>query len=92
MSTVHLVALASSAAVLAAVVLALVWQRSWLRRRSGSRVVVHTTTDRSLEGTLVTVAPDGLVLVGARYLDAEVDLGAEVYVPAERVAWMQVGT
>jgi CubicO group peptidase (beta-lactamase class C family) len=90
-SMVQLVALVSSAAVLAAVVLALVWQRSWLRRRSGERVVVHTTTERSLEGTLVTVAPDGLVLVGARYLDDEVDLGAEVYVPRARVAWMQVG-
>ncbi len=90
MSAVQLGALVIAGGVIAAVVVVLVWQRNWLRGRSGARVVVHTTTERSLEGTLVVVAPDGLVLAGARYLESDTALAGEVYVPAERVAWMQV--
>lgn len=90
MSIIELGALVIAAAVVAGVVIALATQRSWLRGRSGRRVVVHTTTERSIEGTLVVVARDGLVLAGARYLDAETELGGDIYVPAERVAWMQL--
>ena len=90
MSIVQLGALLVATAILAGVVVTWFSPGRWLRRRSGRSVVVHTTTDRSIEGTLMVVARDGLVLAGARYLDADTDLGGEIYVPAEQVAWMQL--
>jgi hypothetical protein len=90
MSIILAVALASATAVLALATGVLIWDRNWLRRRSGARVLLHTVGDRSLEGTLLAVARDGVVLAGARYLDDELDLAREVYVPREQVAWMQV--
>lgn len=66
------------------------WRRTWLRRRSGRRVVVHTSDGASLEGVLMVTATDGLVLAWTRHLDAELDLSDQVWVPRERIAFIQV--
>lgn len=91
MSITLAVALACAIAVAVLCAAITLWDRSWLRRRSGHRVLLHTVGNRSLEGTLTAVARDGVVLAGARYLDDDLDLAKEVYVPREQVAWLQVG-
>lgn len=65
--------------------------RRWLKRREFDRVVVTTTDNHALDGLLVTVANDGLVLHDATVRsDNDVRLAGEVYVPRERVRFVQV--
>jgi hypothetical protein len=54
-------------------------------------VLVHTTQNTSVEGLLHVVAGDGVVLVGARWLDSggNVPMGGEVFVPRDQVALVQ---
>lgn len=65
--------------------------RAWLRRRKGRRVIVHCLppSDQSIEGLLTLVARDGLVLQGARFLEANAPAAGEVFVPRDRVAFVQ---
>jgi hypothetical protein len=63
----------------------------WLEERTARKVVVHTRDSRSIEGLLTTVAPDGLVLEAARYLEGDgVPLGGVVWVPRDRVEFLQL--
>ncbi len=62
---------------------------SWLSRQTLRRIEVHTTEGRTLSGTLRTVARDGLVLSVARYLDDDIALGGDVFVPREQIAFIQ---
>jgi len=64
---------------------------SWLSRRSARRVVVHTKFGKSFEGTLHLAGRDGLVLVAAKALDHDVDLGGHVFIPRGEVAFVQTG-
>lgn len=69
--------------------------RSWLRQRTARSVVVHVSDGpdgRSIEGLLVSVGQDGVVLRAARYLtdDAQVPLLGELFVPRDRVLFVQV--
>jgi hypothetical protein len=66
----------------------------WLASVTGRRIVVHITEPpetRSIEGLLVLVAPDGLVLRTAKLLDESrpLPLGGETWVPRNRVLFVQ---
>lgn len=64
----------------------------WLARRVADRVLVHTTDERSLQGILSLIAKDGIVLRDAKYLESEssVPLGGEIFVPKDKVLFVQV--
>jgi hypothetical protein len=55
------------------------------------RVIVHTHDDRSIEGLLVTVAADGLVLRTAKLLSKgkAVSMGGEVFLYRQEIAMVQ---
>lgn len=80
------------AAVVTTVVAELVrrHRRGWLARVRGERVLVHTIHDQTLEGSLVEVLRDGLVLKAPRMIDdAPVAIAGDVFVPREKVALVQ---
>ena len=63
---------------------------SWLEEKTARRLVVHTTDDRSIEGLLEFVGPDGVTLRAARLMaKPPVDLGGEIWLPRETVAFVQ---
>lgn len=65
-------------------------QRNWLEQRRCDKVIVHTTDKVSLGGVLMSTGRDGIVLTAVRYLEDEgVELGGEVFVPREKVSFMQ---
>ncbi len=65
--------------------------RNWLKRRVRDRAIVYTTDDATFDGLLVTVADDGLVLFDAHIRsDDNVRLAGEIYVPREKVRFIQV--
>lgn len=62
-----------------------------MKRKIADNVLVHTTDERTVQGILALVARDGLVLRAAKYLDEQdVPLGGELFVPRERVLFVQV--
>lgn len=61
----------------------------WLAQHLTRRIVVHTTDDLSLEGTLRLQSTDGVVLVAVRLLEDNVELGGDVWVPRQKVAFVQ---
>jgi hypothetical protein len=67
---------------------------SWMNKRQGFRVVVHTTDDHTFEGTLTKVARDGLVLRAAVFVSSEgnEEMPGETFVPRDRVSFVQVPT
>ena len=67
------------------------WMRggSWLDRRSGERVLVHSTTEQTFEGVVREVNRHGVVLAAVRLVDAGVDVAGEVWVPREKVLFVQ---
>lgn len=75
-----------------AVVLVLVLERRrWLRRQYARRVIVHTTDDTSIEGTLIATAVDGIVLKAAKLLDAEdTPLGGDVFISSSKTHFIQL--
>lgn len=63
---------------------------SWLDQKMARRLVVHTTDDRSIEGLLESVGPDGVTLRAARLMGKPpVELGGEIWLPRETVAFVQ---
>lgn len=64
---------------------------SWLDEVTARRILVHTTDDRSIEGLLLDVYPEEIVLKGAKLLGREaVDLGGEVYLQRSSIALIQM--
>ena len=62
----------------------------WLQGAVGRRVLVHTSDDRSIEGVVTVVAPDGIILRAARLLEkTPVDLAGETWVPRSLVSFVQ---
>ena len=59
----------------------------WLARSTRQRVLVHTRDGQTIDGQLARVDRDGLVLSPAEW--EQVEVGGEVFVPRERVAWCQ---
>jgi hypothetical protein len=91
-----MIELAVAAAALAVGLLVgvvLVWDHrpasasSWLQGVVRRRLLVHTRDGQTIDGQLVRVDADGLVLGPAQW--EGVDVGGEVWVPRERVAWCQ---
>lgn len=65
--------------------------RNWLTRQTQQRAVIYTTDDVALDGLLVTVAKDGVILFDAHVrTDDNVRLAGEVYIPREKVRFVQV--
>lgn len=64
--------------------------RSGLKRLTGERVVLMTRDDRSLQGVLIGVYKDSLVLGHFRYLDEAnpVDLPGEALVRFDNLSWV----
>ena len=65
----------------------------WWERAHKRHVMVHQTDDRTIRGYVKEVAPDGVLLASAEYLPdqgAPMPLGGEVFIPRERVNWVQV--
>ena len=66
-------------------------RRNWLNGRQHERVVVYTTDHQCLEGLLVTVAKDGLVLYDATIRsDGDVSLAGHIHVARDKVTFVQV--
>ncbi|MCU4184015.1 hypothetical protein K6U06_06560 [Acidiferrimicrobium sp. IK] len=62
----------------------------WLARATSRRLVVHTSDDRSIEGTVASVGADGVVLSAARLLGAkEIDMAGDVWIPRSKVVFVQ---
>lgn len=62
----------------------------WLSALSCPRMVVHTNDERSIEGTVMRVTGDGLLLRAAKLIGKPtVPLGGEVFIPRERVLFVQ---
>lgn len=80
-----------AASVAAMVFVVFYERRAWIARRMGRRAIVHLSDERSIEGTLMVSARDGIVLAGATYLEgAGTNLGGEIYVPRERLLFVQL--
>ena len=65
----------------------------WWERSIKRLVMVHSTDDRTIQGYVKEVAPDGVLLASAEYLPDQgprVPLGGDVFIPRERVNWVQV--
>lgn len=65
---------------------------SWLARLTLQKIHVTTLEEQTFEGLLATEAPDGLVLTGATLHtpDGPVPMAGTVYLPRERIAFVQV--
>lgn len=65
--------------------------RHWLKRQTQQRAVIYTNDGDAIDGLLVNVARDGAVLFDARVrTDDNVRLAGEVFVPREKVRFVQV--
>ena len=66
-------------------------RRRWLRTKERDRAIVYTTDEQVLDGLLVTDASDGIVLIDVRVRsDNDIALQGEIYVPRERVRFVQL--
>jgi hypothetical protein len=67
-------------------------EADWLAKAIMRRMLVHTTDDKTIEGNLFAVAPDGVVLVAAQYREGEkpMTLAGHVFIPRAKVAFTQV--
>lgn len=65
--------------------------RKWLRTKVRKRAIVYTVDEQTLDGWLVEVAGDGLVLNDTHVrTERDVPLPGDVFVPAERVRFVQI--
>lgn len=64
---------------------------TWYAAKTGRQILVHTTEDASIEGVLMQVSPDGLMLMAVRYLSetGAPNLAGEVFIPREKVVLVQ---
>jgi hypothetical protein len=64
---------------------------NWLERTVHRRIIVHTPTGESIEGTLVHAHADGVLLWSAKFLlhPTPVDLDGEVFIPRDQVLFVQ---
>jgi hypothetical protein len=66
--------------------------RRWIKSRISTRLLVHTTSDDSVEGVLVIEARDGLVLGDADLLTADgrrIQIAGRAFIPRETVVMIQ---
>lgn len=65
----------------------------WLKVVLKKRIVVHTTADQTIEGTLMESPKDGLILRAAvlrQATNAPLTMAGEVWIPREQVAFAQL--
>lgn len=64
---------------------------TWLERKRGVHLRFNLVDESTIAGVVLEVGPDGVLLGAAEYLgDQSVPLGGEVFLPKERVAFIQV--
>lgn len=64
---------------------------AWMERVLKKRILCHLDTDQSLQGVLIDLAEDGLILRAAKLLgDTETPLAGETFVPMGRVVFCQL--
>lgn len=64
--------------------------KGWLDKISGERVLVHTVDNQTIEGALISVLRDGIVLRAPRLIDDQpVNVAGDVFVPRQKVALVQ---
>lgn len=64
---------------------------SWLDDVMARRILVHTKDDRSIEGLLLQVYPEEIVLRSARLLSPDtIDLGGEIWLPRANILFVQM--
>lgn len=68
------------------------YQRGWLRKRRAKRVIVHTSDDQSIEGTVREVSCDGIVLTAALLVDGAHALAGDVWIPRSKIVLVQQPT
>lgn len=86
-----------AAVVVVATVAAAAWwltsgRSRWLARAMRRRLLVHLTPEaggHTIDGRLARVDADGVVLAPASLSDTGVELGGDVYVPRERISFVQ---
>ena len=67
-------------------------RRSWINGVLKQRLIVHTKSDQSLDGHLVAVMKDGIVLRASKLLNPAgnpTPMAGEVWIPRENVAFVQ---
>lgn len=69
-------------------------RRGWLDKQTARRVIVHMSTDVTLEGALVVSARDGVVLRAAEVKGEPgrggAELAGEIFVPRDQIVFMQL--
>lgn len=62
----------------------------WLGRQTDRRLVFHTGEGGgSIRGVVARTYADGVVLEHADSLDHDAAIGGTVYIPADRILWVQ---
>jgi hypothetical protein len=65
-------------------------RRGWLEARTFTRIIAHTTDDKSIEGLLDHVGPDGITLRTAKLLgNTPTEMAGEVWIPRSKVRFVQ---
>lgn len=67
-------------------------RRSWLAKATGRKLLVHQRNDATIEGLLVGVYQDGLLLRTAALLRSGANptpMAGEVFIPRDQVALVQ---
>jgi hypothetical protein len=66
----------------------------WLESVLSRRIIIHTTTNQSIDGSLVATTSDGLVLRAAKLLGQgsgqATPMAGEVFIPRANVAFAQL--
>lgn len=89
--TVAVVLAAAAAAGVTAIALG-AHRPGWIREATRTRLLVHTRDGQTLDGQLVREDRDGLVLDPVMLADGGISVSGRVFVPRERVAWIQQPT
>lgn len=64
-------------------------ESTWLDAVTRRRLLVQTTDGQTIDGPLVRVDADGIVVGPARHADSGQSLAGEVWIPRAKVAWVQ---
>ena len=66
---------------------------TWLERVMKKRIVVHLVNDQSIEGSLMEITSDGIILRAAKLLLPDgkaTPMKGESFIPREKVAFAQL--
>ena len=71
--------------------LAMSLRRPWLTKRTGSPVIVHCRDGQSIQGVILKVWHDGVLLAAPKHLDeGSVALSGHAFIGRENIAFVQL--